>query len=156
METLSTPLLSETGSLITLFISVIGILSAIIEIAPIKINPWSRLFKWIGECMLGSTNQEIAEIKTDVKKINESIIELDSKVDSNEMDRIRWEVFDFANSCRNGRQYRKEEFDHIIDLDHKYHLLLKEEDLNGIYKMAFKYIERTYENNLMNNSFLTD
>ena len=156
MSSVSTPILSETGSLVTLFISVVGILSAIIEIAPIKVNPWSKLFKWIGSCMLGSTNQEIAEIKTDVEKINDSILELDSKVDSNEMDRIRWEVLDFANSCRNGRQHHKEEFDHIIDMNHKYHVLLKDEKSNGVYEMAFKYIERTYENNLMNNSFLSD
>ena len=43
---------------------------------------------------------------------------------TDEKDRIRYEVLDFANSCRNGRRHTKDEFQHIIDLNDKYEVLL--------------------------------
>ena len=48
---------------------------SLIEIAPIKINPWSMLIKWIAR-LLG-----IVELKTDVIQIRDRMDELEEKID---------------------------------------------------------------------------
>lgn len=75
--------------------------------------------------------------------------------DENEKDRIRWEILDFANSCRNGRRHSKEEFVHVIELKEKYERLLeKSGDSNGVFEEDFKYIEKLYAERLEKNDFL--
>ena len=59
-------------------------------------------------------------------------------IDENEMDRIRWEVLDFANACRNHIKHTKDEFHHIISLNEKYHNLLdKYQDENGVFDAEY-------------------
>lgn len=70
--------------------------TGIIQIIPIKINPWSALLKWIGKLVTGNACGKIDD--------------LIKQVDENEKDRIRWEVLDFANSCRNNRRHTRDEF----------------------------------------------
>ena len=48
---------------------------SLVEISPIKINPWSVLIKWIAK-LLG-----IVELKTDVIQIRDRMDELEEKID---------------------------------------------------------------------------
>ncbi len=122
--------------------------SLFIQIAPIKVNPWSTIIKWIGKTIMGEACGKIDDL---VKQIN--IIEREVK--ENEKDRIRWEILDFANSCHNGRQHTKDEFKHIIELNDKYTILLAQtDDKNGVFKMEFNYIKSLYEDLLKTDGFL--
>ena len=124
------------------------VLSIIVEITPIKINPVSTLLKFIGSNINADLKAEISAVKDTVQKV-------DTKVDNNEIDRIRWEILDFANSCRNHKKHTKEEFDHVIALNQKYHRILDErEEENGQVDLAFEYIRKIYCKCLENNSFL--
>ncbi|QNM12751.1 MULTISPECIES: hypothetical protein [Bacillota] len=106
--------------------------SIVIQITPIKINPWTWLFKWIGEQLNGDLKKEV--------------ISIGKTVDQNEIDRIRYEIMDFANSCRNHRQHTKEEYHHIVDINTKYHRLIKKHGIeNGVLDTEYAYIERTYQ-----------
>ena len=77
-------------------LSSIIVFTGLIQIVPIKINPWSALFKWIGKLITGNACGKIDD--------------LIKQVDENEKDRIRWEVLDFDNSCRNGSRHTRDEF----------------------------------------------
>ena len=124
------------------------VLSIFVEITPIKINPVSTLLKFIGSNINADLKAEISAVKDTVQKV-------DTKVDNNEIDRIRWEILDFANSCRNHKKHTKEEFDHVIALNQKYHRILDErEEENGQVDLAFEYIRKIYCKCLENNSFL--
>ena len=82
--------------------------------------------------------------------------EIENNVMENEKDRIRWEILDFANSCRNGRKHTKDEFEHIITLNKKYRKLLKATgDENGVFEMEYEYIKKLYAKRLEKNDFLT-
>ena len=59
------------GNLSILLILVLSL----IEIAPIKINPWSVLIKWIAE-LLG-----IVELKTEIVQVRDRMDELEKKID---------------------------------------------------------------------------
>ena len=122
-------------------VAVLVTLSVFIQIAPIKINPWSSLIKWIGKMLNGNLQQQV--------------IELSNTIDENEKDRIRWQVLDFANSCRNGRRHTKDEFQHIITLNDKYAELLKRtNDKNGYFDEEYKYIKELFRDCQSKNNFL--
>lgn len=106
---------------------IIAILGLAVEITPIKINPLSWILKWLGRHFNG--------------EIMDKLHELENKVDNNERDRIRHEIFTFGNNLRNEtREYTAEEFKHIFDIYEKYENL----GGNGKAKIEMKYIEEQY------------
>lgn len=68
-------------------------------------------------------------------------------IDDNEKDRIRHEMFSFAESCRRGIHHTKGEFEHIIELNVKYDDLLERTgDKNGVFTEEYNYILDIYHN----------
>ena len=115
--------------------------TGLLQIVPIKINPWSALLKWISKTITGDACSKIDD--------------LIKQVDENEKDRIRWEILDFANSCRNGRKHTRDEFQHIVALNDKYKKLLeKTNDKNGVFELEYDYIQKIYAERLAKNDFL--
>ena len=115
-------------------IAVLFILSVFIQITPIKINPWSTIFKWVRKILLEDLTNKITSIETEMRE--------------NEKDRIRWEILDFANSCHKDEKHSKDEFDHIIALNKKYQRLLKlTKDENGVFELEYEFISKLYKQN---------
>ena len=114
------------------------ILAAVVQFTTaIKFNPLT----WFGNLFLGGIKKEIQGVQ--------------STVDENEKDRIRWEVLDFANACRNGIRHTKDEFQHIITLKGKYETLLKKTgDKNGVFDAEYRYILDLYKERQAKNDFL--
>lgn len=130
-----------TGEIVKKATLLLAVLSLFVEITPIKINPLSALMRWISKAVNGPIYETLKEIR--------------DTIDDNEIDRIRWEILDFANSCRNGRRHTKDEFTHIIALNEKYHDILKKRDLtNGLIDLEYSYIVELYKRCCEKNSFL--
>ena len=128
--------------------TIIIVVSIFIQITPIKVNPWSALFKWIGKTITGNACSKIDGLIDKVEKIEKG-------VKTNEKDRIRWEILDFANSCRNDRKHTRDEFQHIVALNDKYKRLLSEtNDTNGVFEVEYNYIQDLYAERLEKNDFL--
>lgn len=122
--------------------------SFFIQIAPIKINPWSTVIKWVGKLIMNDACGKMDSLITKVDKI-------ESDVTSNEKDRIRWEILDFANSCRNNRKHTRDEFQHIVALHDKYQKLLEiTHDTNGVFEVEYNYIQGLYAERMEKNDFL--
>lgn len=114
---------------------------ACVEISPIKINPLQSILQFIGNGLLGGIKQQLSEMRQDI--------------DENEMDAIRWEVLSFANSCRHGQRHTKDEFEHVIRQNTKYHNLLKRTNReNGVFDLEYKYIVDIYQRRQKDNDFL--
>lgn len=123
-------------------------LSAFIEITPIKFNPISLLFGWIGKKFNGAVLEKLSQQDKAIDKIRDV-------VDDNEIDRIRWEILDFSNSCRQGKKHTLDEFVHIIELNEKYHQILDRRKLtNGRIDLEYRYIVSIYEECQKKDSFL--
>lgn len=138
----------DVQNLMNSVLSFFVVFGIFVEVTPIKINPVSSLLKFIGTNINADIKAEIASVKDTVQKV-------DNKVDANEIDRIRWEILDFANSCRNKRKHTREEFLHVISLNEKYHKILDERGMtNGQIDIEYEYIEGLYKKCLENNSFL--
>lgn len=130
-------------------------LSVIIQITPIKLNPWSKLFKWLGNAINGEVKESINNMNTTIGSMNTKITNMESEMRANEKDRIRWEVLDFANSCHNGVNHSKDEFLHIITLNDKYKELLKlTKDNNGVFDAEYQYVYDLFQQKQKDNSFL--
>lgn len=129
--------------------------TGLLQIVPIKINPWSALLKWISKTITGDACKKIDALVLKVDKIDQDVNKINQDVTNNEKDRIRWEILDFANSCRNNRRHTRDEFQHIVALNDKYiDLLKKTNDKNGVFELEYDYIQKIYAERLEKNDFL--
>lgn len=130
-------------------------LSLIIQISPIKVNPWTAIFNWLGRALTKELKKDIDGIGKDVSDLKKSQEALSRKVDKNEMNRMRHEVLGFANSCKNKQRHTKEEFDHIFELNDQYMALLERSgEKNGQFEEAFSFIKVLYRRCMEENDFL--
>ncbi len=126
----------------------VGALSVFVEIAPIKLSPVSALLGWIGKRINKGISEQVAAQE---RKLDE----LYDTIDKNEIDRIRWEILNFANSCRNGVKHTQDQFEHIIALHGKYVSTIKARRLtNGLIDVQYDYIKALYRQCLEKNSFI--
>lgn len=134
-------------------------LTAIITLLSLVFKPFRSFIVWVYKKMIHEKDRNEVVLKKidDLEQtfttrvdnlestLSKKIQDVSDRNDENEKDRIRWEILDFANSCRNGRKHSKEEFNHIIELRVKYEdLLAKSGDKNGVFEEDFKYIQRLY------------
>ena len=134
-------------------------LTAIIALLSTVFKPIRKGVVWIYKKLVGNKdkNEEVLNKINDLenafttrvdnleKTLSTKIQEVSDRNDENEKDRIRWEILDFANSCRNGRKHSKEEYNHVIELRVKYEKLLeKTGDENGVFEEDYKYIQSLY------------
>lgn len=131
------------------------ILSMFVEITPIKLNPVTLFFNWIKKSIREFGNTLNAPVLDELAKQKETMSEIRDVVDDNEIDRIRWEILDFANSCRQGKRHTHDEFVHIFELNTKYHNILARRNLeNGIIDLEYNFITKIYAKCEENNDFL--
>lgn len=121
-------------------------LGTFIEVSKIKINPWSGLFKWIGNCLMADIKAEIKEVKEEQKELAKRQDELARQRAIDAADRIKAEIFGFYNECQKGQRHSEAEFNHIIQQNKKYDDLIEETgEENGVYTAEYKYILAIYE-----------
>lgn len=126
------------GQLLGGGISAVALLGLLLEVAPIKLNPWTAVLSAIGKRLNKDVTEKVDKLAAEVSAQGE-------RIDDNERDRIRYEILDFANSCRNCRRHSSEEFNHIFELKDKYHDILdRREEANGKIDRDMEYITTLY------------
>ena len=115
--------------------------ATLIQIAPIKIDPWTKLFKWIGDIVNGDVKRELKELKREVE--------------CEKANNARWNILNFANTCRHGKRHSKEEWNHVIDQIYKYDAYVEEKGIdNGVFEEDAKYLKGLYQKISEKNDFL--
>ena len=75
----------------------------------------------------------------------DALRELKNDIVQNNIDRMRYEILEFGNSCRT-RDYSKESYDHVLETYDKYNEILKENKLeNGRVDAAMAFIKDKYD-----------
>lgn len=128
---------------------VLVILFTLIQVAPIKINPWSWLGRTIGRAINGEVLEKMEALTQDVR---------DNKADDDDKwaSLSRSHILAFGDEIRLGIDHSKERFDQImLDIDEykKYcedHPSYKNEKA----PVTIDLIERTYRKCLEENKFL--
>ena len=102
----------------------------LIQISPLKINPWSWVAKMIRQ-IVGT-----AQLEKRIDILSKDIAETRAKV-------IRKEIIDFAEELKRGKQYHLAEFEEVSRLITEYRGLIKKHDIENGYGVAqMEYIEQ--------------
>ena len=113
----------------------------LIEIVPIKINPWSSLFRWVGNVMLGDFKKEMMTFKQEQEDKN-----------ANDM---RWAIINFANSCRRGELHSKDAWRHVLSQIKDYETFCEEKDINnGVVDADSEYLHELFKERCRKNDFI--
>ena len=126
------------GEIMAALAGAAAVLSTFLEVSKIKINPWSAIFKWIGNKMMEDVKVELREVKKEQEQLK-------AQRAADAMDAIKAEVFRFYNECQRGQRHSDGEFNYIIQQNEKYEKLVEEtKDPNGVYEMEYLYIMEIY------------
>ncbi len=113
----------------------------LIEVSPIKVNPWKKIFAWIRDLFLGEIISQLMELKRDFEE-------------TKAQDK-RWHILSFARSCRQGEKHTKEEWNHAISELKDYEEYTKKKNIsNGVIEENAKYLRELYHERLTKNDFL--
>ena len=134
----------------------------IIQIAPIKIDPWSWIFKmffkfvcWLSRMSLAPLITKMDEINTKVDSMQSEIEVVKKEFEAKNANDWRWDILDFFNSARNGRPHSKEEWDHVIDQVKTYERYVEIHGIdNGVLEEASKWLRDEYHEHIRRNDFL--
>lgn len=131
------------------------IVCSLIQIAPIQLNPWDRFGRGIRSFLTKDLKSELQEIKRETCESKEEVYNITKRVDDNEVWRLRHEILDFSNSCKNGRKHTKDEFEHILEAHDRYETIIVKRNIkNGVMDVEHRYIRDTYRECLESDGFL--
>jgi len=139
--------ISEMTGATGFIVALILVLMTIIQIAPIKINPWDFLLGWIGDRL----NSHI------IKKVDSLDAKLTEHVEESRdssIKRKRARILQFVEDGMGGKRYTKEAFDFMImECDEYEEYIKKYNRKNGVIEASIKEIRRRYSDHIHNADF---
>ena len=86
------------------------------------------------------------ELKDNQKGLRSDLQEIKSLIINNSIESMRWEILDFSNAIMSGREYNKEQYDHVLNTHERYEKILQENGMtNGQTSASFEFIKRHYD-----------
>lgn len=142
-------LTNHLGEAILALLGSVGGLSAIVQVAPIKVYPWTWIAKKIGRAING-------EVLEKVNTISQDLAEHVKQDDIREAKRQRGKIIDFADELRQGVQHSEENFNRILESITEYNRFCTKhpEFPNDKATLSISYIETVYRKRLEENDFL--
>lgn len=125
------------------------VLMTIIQLTPIKINPWSWLGRCIGRAINGEVLKEMAALKIELTDHKEKSEERHATL-------CRSHILRFGDELLHDIPHSKEAFDSILlDID-SYEAYCEKHPCykNNVALSTIAHIKRTYQKHLDDNSFL--
>ena len=121
----------------------------LIQIAPIKINPWSYIAKKLGKAINGEVIEKVDKLGKDLK-------DLRNECDVREANNCRYQILRFGDEILHGVPHSKEHYDNILIEINTYenYCANHPEYLNNVAVATIKYIKDMYQKHLEDNSFL--
>lgn len=108
------------------------LLMSLIEISPIKLNPWEKFFGWIGKKMNGEVDKRL---KTVEKQISDMWV-----------NQHRQTILTFAREARSGITHSPDEWANVLNQSEEYEKYIKDHGLsNGIVTQDTVYIRSLYQ-----------
>lgn len=139
----------QFGEVVGSLSAVCIILSTIIQVSPIKLNPWSWIAKKVGRAINGEILEKVEKLETEVQHIEHSADERDAKA-------ARVRILRFGDELLHNVQHSKEHFDEILSCVTDYTQYCKEhpEFLNHMTDRTVKLILSTYDKCMEEHKFL--
>lgn len=113
-------------------------LLSLIQITPLKLNPWDSILRWVGRRINGELEDKVGSLEGKVEDVRRDCEE-------RAISDMRWHILNFAYTCRNSEDHTKEQWHHVLDQAKKYELYIEEHELdNGVIEEDTKYIRELY------------
>ena len=110
----------------------IVILLSLIQISPLKLNPWDKLLGWFGKKLNGGLESEIKNLQKQVRELW--------------INNHRQSILTFARECRADIDHSAEEWSHILNLCEEYETYTEKNDItNGVVRQNTRYIRELYQ-----------
>lgn len=138
----------EPEQIITALLAVLGS-SVVVEIIPIKINPWTWLARKIGKAILGDVTEQLSGISEQLK----SHIEADAR---DKAKRLRGRILRFADELLQGERHSQEHFNEILEdiTEYNRYCATHPDFPNDKATISIGHIENVYRARMENNDFL--
>ena len=97
------------------------VLLSLVEISPIKINPWSKLFRSLGKALnkdmleeINGLKTELTSLKEEIKKVDDRVDKMDSRIDENNAIQCRSRILRFGDEVSHGQNHSRDHFKQIF------------------------------------------
>lgn len=132
------------------------VLLTLVQVAPIKINPWSALCKAIGRALNADILQDLQYIKAEQKRTQAMLDEHIAVDDERAADMHRMRILQFNNELLRSIPHTREDFIEILLEIDKYEEYCREhkEYKNNRAVHAVNNISRVYDERLEKHDFL--
>ena len=132
------------------------LLTAVIDISPIKINPWKKIFRALGRSINGEVLAEVSVLKTEIAEIKEDAKERAAKADEREAKLARARILRFGDECLHDVKHSKEHFDQIMRDIKEYETYCGDHPRfeNNTAVHTINLINEIYSDRMRNHSFL--
>lgn len=115
------------------------IVSGLVEVSKIKINPWTAIANFIRNLLLKDTNLSIKEMRETQMKIQNDLAEHIAQSH-------RQVVIDFTTECMNGQRHTKEQFNYVFKSYRYYEDYVEKNNLNNDeVNESIEYIRHIYQ-----------
>lgn len=137
------------GEIVKWVIGALVALSAIIQISPIKLNPWSWVAKKIGHAINGEVLQKVEKLETEVTDMRASMDEQSARD-------ARSAILRFGDELLHNLKHSKESFDDILDQITRYEEYCRTHPdfKNKRTEKTSEHIQKTYDKCMEERSFL--
>lgn len=136
---------------------VIGaVLLSLVQITPLKINPWSHFFKWMGKLINGEVMDSIKEIKDDLDGVHKELEHMKDTEEYREANNCRNRILRFDDELRRKVDHSEEFFNQILSDISFYRTFCSEHESfpNARADSAMQNIEETYHRCKSENKFI--
>lgn len=129
--------------------AVLAVLFTLVQIAPIRINPWTWLCKWIGKAMNG-------ELMEQVQHIAKRMDDMEVREAEKEAIAARNRILRFGDEIRNGERHSAEYFRQMMDdiTAYQHYCDTHPQFKNERTVQTIKIIDDVYERCVRTNDFL--
>lgn len=135
---------------------VLLVVMTILQIAPIQINPWGALARWLGRALNGDVLIKLDQLEAGQRETREQLEEHTRVDDERDANYRRQSILRFNADLMRGENYTHEHFaDMLAEIDDYERYCAEHPSYkNNRAVMAVANIKRVYEENERDNSFL--
>lgn len=110
----------------------IVVLLSLIQISPLKLNPWDKLLGWFGRKLNGGMEKNLKDLQKQVRDLW--------------INNHRQSILTFARECRADIEHSAEEWSHTLNLCEEYETFTEKNEItNGVVRENTKYIRELYQ-----------
>lgn len=121
-------------------LAVFCVLLSLIQVSPLKLNPWDSILGWFGRKTNGTTIKRLEEVE---KQINDMWI-----------NDHRQKILTFARECRCDITHSSDEWTNVLNMAEEYERYVHEKNItNGIITQDTQYLRKLYQELSMEHEF---